>query len=193
MQQSASISTSTHTAPQHVKCCILVVVMTDCCRHVLHMSLLQAQDVEPMVMIQGILSNGSNLVLPARLTADRRALMTVTPDEGMPLVAGNHTVVVSLNGQEVAATLDADYGGVSCMLQWVCSDCDWVPVSAARLTTDRLALLIVTPHESMPRVVNHTVVVSLNGQEVAATLDADYGGVSHILQQLCSCCIVCSI
>lgn len=66
-----------------------------------------------MILIEGILSNGSDLILPARFTPDRRALLTETPDVDMPLVAGNHTVLVSLNGQQLPSEGDDSSSGVS--------------------------------------------------------------------------------
>ena len=55
-----------------------------------------------MIRIVGADLNGSDLILPANLTLDRRALMTETPIERTPLSAGDHQIHVSLNGQQYA-------------------------------------------------------------------------------------------
>lgn len=58
-----------------------------------------------MIFLEGVLDNGSNLALPANLTQDRRALLASTPMYDKPLLAGNHSVLVSLNGQQLSANL----------------------------------------------------------------------------------------
>ena len=54
----------------------------------------------PEIRLTGANANGTDLVLPARLTADRRALAAATPLEKSPLEAGTHSIHVSLNGQQ---------------------------------------------------------------------------------------------
>ena len=53
--------------------------------------------------LEGAAGNGSNLDLPANVTADRRALMAMTPAECAPLAAGTHALRLSLNGQFLSA------------------------------------------------------------------------------------------
>ena len=60
----------------------------------------------PMLRIVGADANGSDLLLPANLTWDRRALLAETPLEKSPLVAGDHQIHISLNGQQYAALPD---------------------------------------------------------------------------------------
>ena len=66
---------------------------------------MQIDDFTPMVYLEGVLNNGTDLALPANLTSDRRALLAATPLYGEPLQAGNHSVLVSLNGQQLPAKL----------------------------------------------------------------------------------------
>ena len=54
----------------------------------------------PEIRLIGANSNGTDLILPAQLTPDRRALAAVTPLEKSPLEAGSHLIHVSLNGQQ---------------------------------------------------------------------------------------------
>ena len=70
-----------------------------------------------MIFLEGVLDNGSDLALPANLTQDRRALLASTPMYDKPLLAGNHSVLVSLNGQQLSAKLasqDAVVMSLSC-------------------------------------------------------------------------------
>lgn len=55
--------------------------------------------LRPTLRIQGASEDGGDLLLPANLTEDRRALMAVTPRSSGPLTAGSHLLHVSLNGQ----------------------------------------------------------------------------------------------
>lgn len=55
--------------------------------------------LRPMVRMEGAGQDGGDLVLPANMTADRRALMAVTPSQTGPLTAGTHQLRLSLNGQ----------------------------------------------------------------------------------------------
>ena len=66
-----------------------------------------------MIYLEGVLNNGADLALPANLTSDRRALLATTPLYGEPLIAGNHSVLVSLNGQQLSAKLAAKESVVS--------------------------------------------------------------------------------
>lgn len=66
-----------------------------------------------MIYLEGVLNNGTDLALPANLTSDRRALLATTPLYGEPLLAGNHSVLVSLNGQQLSAKLAAKESAVS--------------------------------------------------------------------------------
>lgn len=59
-------------------------------------------DMWPVVRIVGGDLNGSDLILPANLTDDRRSLMVETPIERTPLAAGDHRIHISLNGQQFA-------------------------------------------------------------------------------------------
>ena len=54
----------------------------------------------PEIRLIGANGNGTDLILPAQLTPDRRALAAVTPLEKSPLQAGSHLIHVSLNGQQ---------------------------------------------------------------------------------------------
>ena len=65
----------------------------------------QVDDFTPVIYLEGVLANGADLALPANLTSDRRALLASTPLYGQPLQAGNHSVLVSLNGQQLSAKL----------------------------------------------------------------------------------------
>ena len=56
-----------------------------------------------MVRLAGAGEAGGDLLLAANLTADRRALLAVTPARTAPLRAGLFPVAVSLNGQQFAA------------------------------------------------------------------------------------------
>ena len=55
--------------------------------------------LQPVLRLEGAAGNGSDLELPANVTADGRALTAVTPAHAAPLAAGNHTLRLSLNGQ----------------------------------------------------------------------------------------------
>ena len=68
-----------------------------------------------------MLNNGTDLALPANLTSDRRALLATTPLYGEPLLAGNHSVLVSLNGQQLSAKLAAKENVVSSKLAQPCA------------------------------------------------------------------------
>ena len=59
----------------------------------------------PEIRLAGANENGTDLVLPAKLTPDRRALAAVTPLDKSPLEAGTHTIHVSLNGQQFPSNL----------------------------------------------------------------------------------------
>jgi hypothetical protein len=59
----------------------------------------QEELLRPVLCMEGALEDGSDLILPANMTDDRRALMAVTPSETGPLTAGNHLLRLSLNGQ----------------------------------------------------------------------------------------------
>lgn len=73
-------------------------------------------DFYPIIYLEGVLNNGTDLALPANLTSDRRALLATTPLYGEPLLAGNHSVLVSLNGQQLSAKLAAKESAVgSCV------------------------------------------------------------------------------
>ena len=52
-------------------------------------------------------------MLPAALAPDRWSLLTQMPLEGAPLVAGNHTVMISLNGQQLPEQLEYSEAAVS--------------------------------------------------------------------------------
>ncbi|KAL0019979.1 hypothetical protein WJX79_005353 [Trebouxia sp. C0005] len=65
----------------------------------------EVDDFTPVIYLEGVLDNGTDLALPANLTSDRRALLATTPLYGQPLAAGNHSVLVSLNGQQLSARL----------------------------------------------------------------------------------------
>ncbi|KAL0046818.1 hypothetical protein WJX82_010658 [Trebouxia sp. C0006] len=65
----------------------------------------EVDDFTPVIYLEGVLDNGTDLALPANLTSDRRALLATTPLYGQPLAAGNHSVLVSLNGQQLSAKL----------------------------------------------------------------------------------------
>ena len=65
----------------------------------------QVEDFNPMILLEGVLDNGADLGLPANVTQDRRALLASTPMYEKPLLAGNHSVLVSLNGQQLSAKL----------------------------------------------------------------------------------------
>ena len=54
----------------------------------------------PEIRLIGANGNGTDLILPAQLSPDRRALAAVTPLEKSPLEAGSHLIHVSLNGQQ---------------------------------------------------------------------------------------------
>lgn len=58
-----------------------------------------------MIFLEGVLDDGSDLALPANLTQDRRALLASTPMYEQPLLAGNHSVQVSLNGQQLSGRM----------------------------------------------------------------------------------------
>ena len=58
-----------------------------------------------MVRIAGADVNGSDLLLPANLTLDRKSLMTETPLDKTPLSRGDHLIDVSLNGQQYGVPL----------------------------------------------------------------------------------------
>lgn len=75
-------------------------------------------DFTPIIFLEGVLNDGTDLALPANLTSDRRALLATTPLYGEPLLAGNHSVLVSLNGQQLSAKLAAKesaVGSLSCI------------------------------------------------------------------------------
>lgn len=76
---------------------------------------MQVEDFTPIIYLEGVLNNGTDLALPANLTSDRRALLATTPLYGEPLIAGNHSVLVSLNGQQLSAKLAARESVVSFM------------------------------------------------------------------------------
>ena len=79
---------------------------------------MQVDDFTPVIYLEGVLYDGTDLALPANLTADRRALLATTPLDEQPLMAGNHSVHVSLNGQQLSAKLAANQAAVS-FLPWV--------------------------------------------------------------------------
>ena len=56
----------------------------------------------PVIRLKGGEGNGSDLVLPASLASDRRALLAMTPVEKSPYAAGRHHIHISLNGQQFA-------------------------------------------------------------------------------------------
>ncbi len=62
-------------------------------------ALLQEEQLRPMLRMEGAGQDGGDLVLPANMTADRRALLAVTPSQTGPLTAGSHQLRLSLNGQ----------------------------------------------------------------------------------------------
>ena len=64
---------------------------------------MQAAQLAPVVRLAGAGEAGGDLLLAANLTADRRALLAVTPARTGPLRAGLFPVAVSLNGQQFAA------------------------------------------------------------------------------------------
>ena len=66
-----------------------------------------------MIFIDGVLQGGGSLMLPAALAPDRWSLLTQMPLEGGPLVAGNHTVMISLNGQQLPEQLEYSEAAVS--------------------------------------------------------------------------------
>ncbi|KAL3145145.1 hypothetical protein ABBQ38_001747 [Trebouxia sp. C0009 RCD-2024] len=72
----------------------------------------EVEDFYPMIYLEGVLNDGADLALPANLTSDRRALLATTPLYGEPLLAGNHSVLVSLNGQQLSAKLAAKESAV---------------------------------------------------------------------------------
>ena len=66
--------------------------------------------LKPVIRLTGGEANGTDLVLPATLTEDRRALLASTPVEKSPYAAGSHQIHISLNGQQfvkVNASTDA--------------------------------------------------------------------------------------
>lgn len=94
---------------------------------------MQVDDFTPIIYLEGVLNNGADgadLALPANLTSDRRALLATTPLYGEPLLAGNHSVLVSLNGQQLSAKLAAKESVVCtdlhihkhCYIDWVCKE-----------------------------------------------------------------------
>ena len=74
---------------------------------------LQAETFAPMIFIDSVLQGGGSLMLPAALAPDRWSLLTQMPLEGGPLVAGNHTVMISLNGQQLPEQLEYSEAAVS--------------------------------------------------------------------------------
>ncbi|KAK9813648.1 hypothetical protein WJX73_001491 [Symbiochloris irregularis] len=58
--------------------------------------------LRPLIRLKGGEGNGTDLVLPANFTADKRALLAVTPAEKSPYAAGSHPIHISLNGQQFA-------------------------------------------------------------------------------------------
>ena len=53
----------------------------------------------PVLRLEGAQLDGSNLLLRANLSSDRRSLLALMPQSEMPLSAGNHALQLSLNGQ----------------------------------------------------------------------------------------------
>ncbi len=91
---------------------LFAATSTCACRMLKHGGL-QVEDFYPMIYLEGVLNNGTDLALPANLTSDRRALLATTPVYGEPLLAGNHSVLVSLNGQQLSGKLAAKETAVS--------------------------------------------------------------------------------
>lgn len=80
---------------------------------------MQVDDFTPVIFLEGVLDNGTDLALPANLTSDRRALLATTPLYGQPLAPGNHSVLVSLNGQQLSAKLASREAVVcACRCAW---------------------------------------------------------------------------
>lgn len=59
--------------------------------------------LKPVIRLKGGEGNGTDLVLPAELTGDRRTLIASTPVEKSPYAAGSHEIHLSLNGQQFMA------------------------------------------------------------------------------------------
>ena len=55
--------------------------------------------LRPMLKMEGAQPDGSDLLLAANVSADRRSLVALTPASQKPLSAGDHPLKLSLNGQ----------------------------------------------------------------------------------------------
>lgn len=56
--------------------------------------------LKPIIRLRGGEGNGTDLMLPASLTEDRRALLANSPLEKSPYAPGSHQIHLSLNGQQ---------------------------------------------------------------------------------------------
>ena len=77
----------------------------------------------PEIRLIGANSNGTDLIFPAQLTPDRRALAAVTPLEKSPLEAGSHLIHVSLNGQQFLSNSSASSLGADTVCPLTCQTC----------------------------------------------------------------------